>query len=124
MSSRESTKTVVAEAVAQAVREAATAAAKAVSDAAVAASSIQSSAISVDITRIKEDIKEIKDDLKEGSRQYVNNTDYAEHLKADADHETRIRVLEQSMWKQVGMSSVISSVIAVGITIAIKLLFK
>lgn len=39
-----------------------------------------------------EDVKNQFDDLRNG---YLTKTDFAEHLKADADHEDRIRVIEK-----------------------------
>lgn len=80
--------------------------------------------ISLNITYIQRDILEIKQQLKEQGGSSVTMRDFQEHLRNGKDHETRIRVLEQSMWKQVGMSSVISSVIAVVITILIKYFLK
>lgn len=87
-------------------------------------SNTQNAVMGADITRIKEDIKEIKDNMKDVSKQYVTLGDFSEAQKAALDRETRLRVLEQNMWRQVGMSSVIASVIAVIITIVIKVIFK
>ncbi len=47
-----------------------------------------------DISNIKDDIKDIKISMKEIGTRFVTTTEFAEHIKADEDHETRIRALE------------------------------
>lgn len=74
---------------AQVIREAAAAAAKVLADA-NAVNNTNMAVMGSDIARIKEDIKEIKD----LSKSAVSIHDYTEHLKADEDHERRIRQLE------------------------------
>lgn len=66
-------------------------------------------AMSVDIAYIKDDIKEIKGFQKEALKSFISTSDFTEHLKADADHEIRIRVLEKAMWKWIGVSSVVTA---------------
>lgn len=58
---------------------------------------------------MRRDISEIKTSINELKNSYVTQKDFSEHLKADEDHENRIRTIEQNMWKQIGTSSVISA---------------
>lgn len=54
------------------------------------------------------DIKNIKDGMARMEKvleSSVNIKDWNEHLKADADHEVRIRTLEKAMWKYIGIAS-------------------
>lgn len=80
-------------------------------------------AVSIHLSYIRRDILDIKNtqnesnvefrkeftDLKNG---FVSRTDFDEHLKADEDHEQRIRVIEKSLWKFLGASSAISAIIS------------
>lgn len=43
---------------------------------------------------MRRDIGEIKSSLNELKNSYVNRNDFDEHLKADEDHEVRIRAME------------------------------
>ncbi len=47
------------------------------------------------------------------SNGYVTRMDFDEHLKADADHENRLRVLEESRWKVVAITGVITGFLSV-----------
>ncbi len=73
---------------------------------------VNSDRMSVHFSYLRRDIDEIKASLKILSVGFVSRTDFEEHLKADEDHESRIRSLEKNMWKWVGASSVISAGIA------------
>lgn len=50
-----------------------------------------------DIARIKEDMREVRDYQKNSEKEFVGIPDFTAHLKADADHETRIRILETTV---------------------------
>lgn len=77
--------------------------------------------VSVHLSYIRRDIDQIRTDLTKNSQEvkgaidelrnaYVTRQDYNEHLKADEDHENRIRIIEKNMWRQIGVSSILSSV--------------
>lgn len=78
------------------INSVAAAAVQAANQAAVSAekAAVAAAVVGVNIDNIKVNIKEIKDTLKEMSTQYVPRHDYEEHLKADEDHENRIRKVE------------------------------
>lgn len=86
----------VASAAAAVIKAAAEEAAKVLASASLANAN-NSALMGADITRIKEDIKEIKESQKEVAKNSVSSGDWNEHLKADADHEVRIRNVES--WK-------------------------
>lgn len=65
--------------------------------------------MSVHLWYVRRDISEIKGTLSDLKNGYVTRTDFDEHLKTDADHESRIRTLEKNMWKWIGASSIISA---------------
>lgn len=50
----------------------------------------------VHLAYMRRDVDEIKNVLKGLVDGYVTRLDFDEHLKADVDHETRIRALEKS----------------------------
>lgn len=52
------------------------------------------SLMSADIARIKEDLKEVREYQKSSAKEFVGFDDFTEHLKADADHEARLRMIE------------------------------
>lgn len=71
--------------------------------------------LSTKIDRLGEAVN-LKLDILSG--KYVTQDDFQEHLKADADHEIRIRVLEEGRWKDklivgsiVGFFSIVGSYI-------------
>ena len=77
--------------------------------------------VSVHLSYIRRDIDQIRTDLTKNSQEvrgaiedlknaYVTRIDYEEHLKADDDHENRIRNIEKTLWKYVGASSAISAI--------------
>lgn len=67
-----------------------------------------------------EDLKLAVNKIVEKEDSHVTKPDFTEHLKTDVDHETRIRILEASMWKWLGISSVIAVVISIGATYVLK----
>lgn len=76
-----------------------------------AANSSYGTAIAVmgnDIKNIEKAIARVEENMK----QTVPMTDFNEHLKADADHELRIRILERAMWKYIGIAASISAFVA------------
>ena len=81
-----------------------------------------------DIARIKTDIGEIKEGIKDISKQFPTRAEFLEVIKVinetTADHERRMRIIEENMWKWVGMSIVFSSVMAIGISVLVKMLIK
>jgi hypothetical protein len=79
--------------------------------------------VSIHLSYIRRDIDEMKQSLKDLKSGYVSLSDFAEHLKADADHETRIRSIEgfkdTLIGKLVGAGIVIGAVFA-GISLIIN----
>lgn len=79
---------------------------------------------SVHLWYMRRDIGEIKNTLSKMENNFVTQNDFKEHLKADDDHEQRIRSLEKALWKYVGFSSAISAILAVGGSALIEHFFK
>lgn len=114
-------KTTIKDEVASAVKEAM---AVAHTNATAAASTL---AMSVDIGYIKADIKEIKDFQKDVVKSFITTSDFTEHLKADADHEVRIRALEDQKSENALVKKLVFgcvTVILVGVVSALFLLIK
>lgn len=61
---------------------------------------------------IRRDLLTISNKLEGISSNFVTISDFTEHLRADADHEARIRVLEQAMWKYIGWASAVAAAIS------------
>jgi hypothetical protein len=51
------------------------------------------------------DIKVSVDTLIAKEDSHVTRVEFIDHLKTDVDHETRIRLIEQNMWKWLGIGS-------------------
>lgn len=81
-----------------------------------------------DISYIKKDIGEIKESIKDISKQHITRAEFVEFVESfnrtSTDHERRLRIIEENMWKWVGMSIVFSSVMAIGISVLVKMLIK
>ncbi len=60
-------------------------------------------ATAVHLSYIRRDIVDIKNQLTTLTNNYVTRADFDEHLKADADRETRIRTLEEKMTSTISM---------------------
>ncbi len=56
-----------------------------------------SSGTAIHLAYIRRDIDDIKSTLTGLKNGYVTRIDFEEHLKADADHEARIRTLETAL---------------------------
>ncbi len=56
----------------------------------------EETATALNIQYIQRDIMEIKQALKDQSGLYLDKKEFSNHLKADEDHENRIRILEKS----------------------------
>lgn len=80
--------------------------------------------ISIHLSYLRRDVSDIKITLNKLEGNYVTQNDFKEHLKADDDHEQRIRSLEKALWKYVGFSSAISAILAVGGSALIEHFFK
>ncbi len=78
----------------------------------------------VHLSYIRRDIDTINSKLDALTNQYVTRLDYDEHLKVDADHEDRIRTLEETQWKKSAYSSIISSAITAGGFIVVQYLIN
>lgn len=108
--------------------DAAIALAKATSDTASALASAKAAAdvtaavLATDISYIKKDLAEIKLSLDRMPDSFLTKADFKDHSVMDDDHEKRIRLIEQSMWKWVGASSVITTVVTISISFALKLI--
>lgn len=70
-------------------------------------------AVSIHLSYIRRDIFDIRQTLTDMRNAYVTRSDYEEHLKADDDHEERIRSLERSYWKYIGASGAVSAIITI-----------
>lgn len=86
------------------------------------ATDINSAALMVDIGYIKKSIERIEITLVDLPKMYVSVSALTEHSKIDADHESRIRILEASMWKLAGMSSVGGAGLATIVSYSLKLM--
>ncbi len=82
----------------------------------------EATALALNVSYIQRDIMEIRTDIKGMSGTFVTMADFTEHNKIDGDHESRIRLLEQSQWKLAGMSSLGGAVISTAIAFALKLI--
>ena len=63
---------------------------------------------------IRRDVDEIRSGIRDLKNSYVTHEDFEETKRTVSDHETRVRSVEQSMWKYIGYSSAISSIIGIG----------
>lgn len=66
----------------------------------------ESTATAMNIAQIQKDLGEIKQSLKEMAGIFVSKIEFTEVVKVQEDHERRTRLLEQNMWKLIGVSSV------------------
>ncbi len=57
--------------------------------------------------------EEIMSKLEAIQSQYVSRVDFEEHLKADEDHEIRIRNIEKSIWRWGGMLALGSAILSI-----------
>lgn len=80
----------------------------------------ESTATALNIQYIQKDILEIKQTLKDMGLLYVRTGDFEEHAKIEVDHESRIRIIEKSMWKWIGMASVGGGVVSAILAVALK----
>ncbi len=67
--------------------------------------------VSIHLSYIRKDIDTISKKLDAFSSDFVTNNDFSEHLKADADHELRIRKLENWGSIAIGALAVIQFVL-------------
>ncbi len=51
--------------------------------------------------------------LENAQTIYVTQTQHAELVKTTGDHETRVRILEESRWKVVGATGVVTGLLSV-----------
>ena len=72
------------------------------------------------LTKLDTKVDNLQTSVDSLSKSYVPMTTHEELAKCTSDHETRVRILEQSMWKWVG----VSSTIATGISVIIVILGK
>ena len=68
--------------------------------------------IAVHLEYMSKSIAEINQKMDLVQNNTVNRSEWTDHLKRDEDHEARIRVIEQDLWKFIGASSIISAGIA------------
>jgi len=100
---------VAASVAANTVAQAAATAAQAVSTAATIANTVTD----IKLGYIQRDVGEIKQSLKEMSGVFATKIETVEMSKIQVDHESRIRTIEQNMWKGIGLFSFISSLIGI-----------
>jgi len=85
-----------------------------------------------DVSYMQVDIREIKSSIKDISDNHISKIEFSEHIATDTlahltlnknedDHESRIRILEASMWKLAGMSSIGSAVLTMVFAYLLKL---
>ena len=94
---------------------------EAASAAALIKATAESTATSINISNIKGDISEIKQSIKELGGVFATKVEYAEVVKVQVDHEARTRALEQSMWKYIGIYSVITVIVTIVLPIVLRL---
>lgn len=80
--------------------------------------------VAIHLSYLRRDIYTLSNKIDNISVNFVTINDFREHLKADDDHEQRIRTLEQAMWKYIGTASVISGIITSGLGLFIQYIFK
>lgn len=78
--------------------------------------------ISNDISWMKKSLAGIEITLKEMTGAFVTSIRFGEFERDAQDRETRIRALEQNMWKLVGMTSVITTIITISLGFVLKLI--
>lgn len=112
-------KTQVSQDAANAATTVAQAAASAASAVATAAA-VASSGVNIDISYIKRDIGNIDKKLDGMTGVFATKQEVSEISRIQTDHETRTRWLEQSIWKFIGASSIISLVIGLVVSLILK----
>lgn len=80
--------------------------------------------MSNDIGYIKSDIKDIKISIEKLSGVFASKAEMVEVNKIQVDHENRIRTGEQSMWKYLGASAVITIIVSIVLPLILKLFIK
>lgn len=82
---------------------------------------LDSDGVAIHLSYIRRDIDEIKSNQSKNNTEiktaitnlqnsYITRVDFDNHLKTDEDHETRLRVIEENMWKRIGATGLISSI--------------
>lgn len=70
--------------------------------------------VAIHLSYLRRDMQKITEKIDGISTNFVTLVTFQEHLKDTTDHETRIRDLEKALWKYIGASSIISSIISAG----------
>ncbi len=83
---------------------------------------VETAVMAKNIDSIKIDVSEVKQTLKELFGVFVTKIEFTDVSKIQVDHESRIRVIEANMWKWLGMSSVIASLVAIIVAYLMKVL--
>lgn len=76
--------------------------------------------VQTDIGYIKKDIAEIKQAVRDMPGIFLTVNEFKEHTKISDDHEKRIRVIEENMWKWIGISSIATAVAMMVISYVLK----
>lgn len=87
-----------------------------VTAATAAATAAAAAIVGKDIEYIKRDIGEIKTTLKEQTSMFISQSEHAEVLKTQSDHEDRLRSIEKYMWLAIGGLYVINIVVGIYVT--------
>lgn len=94
---------------------------------------LENSSMNVHLSYIRRDLDELKSIQKSQHAEnlakldslhnsYVTRIDFEEHLKADEDHEKRIRGLEQEEWKRTGINTILGAGAGIIAAIVVKLI--
>lgn len=88
--------------------------------AAAATAASNAASVQKDIEYIKKDIGEIKNAVKEMTMSFVTQAAFQDTANTATDHEKRLRLIEENMWKWVGIGTIVSVVVTTVIATIIK----
>lgn len=71
--------------------------------------------VQTDISYIKKDVAEIKAALRDMSGTFVVRGEHEDVLKNISDHESRLRTIEENMFKYLGIAAVVSAILTIAI---------
>ncbi len=83
--------------------------------------------VNIHLSYIRKDIDSLSKKIDEISSSFVTNQEFQEHLKADEDHEARIRLLQEfqdTLMGKIWGVGIVASLIMGAATIAINHYYK
>jgi len=78
--------------------------------------------INTNIEWMKQSLAGIETTLKEMNNMFVNRVEFTEVVRVQDDHENRTRVIEQSIWKWMGVSSAIATIFTIIMSFVLKVI--